>query len=1045
MQLAKFSIRRSVTTAMIYLIVVGFGIFSLTQLKIDLFPDLSFPVIAVITNYRGVGPEDIENLVTRPLESAVSATQNIDTVQSRSLEGASLIILQFAWGTDMDVAETDVRNRIDLVRDALPSDADDPLVVAFDPSMMPVVYLSLSSPNLGPTELRRLAEDKIQPLLERVAGIASVQIIGGLQRQINVKLNPTLLAAYRLSPDSVVTALRAQAGLFPAGKIETSSRKFNLRLYSEFQSVDAIRETVLKLQDGLPVLVKDVAEVEDGYQESLMDVRVDAKTGLMLLLSKQSDAYTVQTAARVKAALPGITALLPPGTQFSTLFDQSEFILLSVGNLSNTALISFVLTMLVIYIFLRNWRGSVIIGVSIPVAVIVTFGVLMLAGLTLNVISMAGLALAIGMLVDNSIVALENIYRHREMGKSLMQAADEGTSEVGMPVIASTLTTLAVFVPVLFVPGITGQLFRDMVITISFSLSVSLLVALTLVPMLSSKMLHAYSVEEKARHNWFKRLLEGFFERGLTRVYSAALHWAIHHKIIVLALVLAAFIGSLLLVPSLGGDFMPRNDEGMIQFNVNMAAGTPLVNLRQMALRVEQIIADEVPERQSVFVNFGEQEGFSAMGGGTSSTIQATIKLTPLAERTRSQFVIEDRLRERLAELPGVSFTIEQQQGMGMGGKAIEVKVIGFDLDRARLIAEQIKTQMQQIKGFVDVELNLTESLPQLQVRLDQNVLNDFHLSGLQVASMVSTAIEGKTAVTYREAGDEYNVNVRLAPEFRQDREALGELLIPVMADTMVPLRQLGVVEEALSPPTIFRENQDRYIAVECNLSGIDLTKATQAVRSILAATPIPADFTVVIGGNAEDQQESNRYLAIAFVVAVILVYMVMASQFESLVDPFIIMFTVPLSVIGVFVFLYITHTTLSVMALVGLVMLVGIVVNNGIVLVDYINQLRDRGDELYQAVEECGMARMRPVLMTSLTTILGMVPLALEIGAGSESWSPLARSVIGGLTATTLLTLIVIPILYIIFEHVGEWFRKLLMHTQADHRFQHDLAEAPK
>ena len=1045
MQLAKFSIWRSVTTTMIYLIVVGFGVFSLTQLKIDLFPDLSFPVIAVVTNYRGVGPEDIENLVTRPLEGAVSATENIDTVTSQSLEGSSLIILEFAWGADMDVAETDVRNRIDLVRDALPDEADEPLVVAFDPSLMPVMYLSLSSPNLGSTELRNLAEDKVQPLLERVAGVASVQTIGGLQRQINVKLNPILLAAYRLSPDDVVTALRGQAGLFPAGKIETSTRKFNLRLYSEFRSIEAIRETVLKLQDGLPVLVKDVAEVEDGYQELLMDVRVNAKSGIALLVSKQSDANTVQTAARIKKALPGITALLPQSTQFSTIFDQSEFILLAVGNLENTAIISFIFTILVIYIFLRNWRGSLIMGVSIPVSVITTFGVLMLADLTLNVISMAGLALAIGMLVDNSIVALENIYRHREMGKSLIQAADEGTSEVGMPIIASTLTTLAVFVPVLFVPGITGQLFRDMVITITFSLSVSLLVALTLVPMMSSKMLHAYSAEEKSEHNWLKRLFERLFEQWLTRVYGAILHWAIHHKLIVIALVIAAFIGSLLLIPSLGGDFMPRNDDGMIEFNVNMAAGTPLTVLRQMALRVEQIIAEETPERDSLFVDFGEQEGFGAMGGGTSSSIHAVIRLISLSKRERSQFAIEDCLRDRLAELPGVSFTIEQHQGMGMGGKAIEVQIVGYDLDRARLIADQIKAKMEQVRGFVDVELNVTESLPQLQVHLNQNILNDFHLSGLQVASIVSTAIEGKTAVTYREAGDEYDVDVRLAPQYRQNREALAELLIPVLADTMVPLRQLGVVEEALSPPTIFRENQDRYISVECNLSGIDLTRATQAVRSILAETPIPSDFTVVIGGNAEDQQEANMYLGIAFIVAVLLVYMVMASQFESLVDPFIIMFTVPLSVIGVFGFLYLTHTTLSVMALVGLVMLVGIAVNNGIVLVDYINQLRARGEELYQAVEDCGAARLRPVLMTALTTILGMVPLALEIGAGSESWSPLARSVIGGLTTTTLLTLIVIPVLYILFEHLGELFRKLLMRTEQDHRFQQGPAEQPE
>lgn len=1023
MKLANFSIRRSVTLTMMYLIIVGFGIFALTQLKIDLYPDLALPVIAVITSYRGVGPEDIENLVTRPLEEAVSATENIDTVSSQSMEGTSFLLLQFKWGADMDVAETNVRNRIDLARDFLPDDADEPLIFKFDPSLIPIMYLSLSSPNLGPAELRNLADRKIEPLLERVNGVASVQTIGGLKRQINVKLDPILLASYRLSPDDVVNALQYHAGLFPAGKINTPTRKFNLRLYSEYRSLEQIRNTILKMQGGIPVMVKDVAEVEDEYQELFMDVRVNGGQGIAMLISKQSDANTVQTAAGIKAALPEIEQLLPSGSRFSIIFDQAEFILLSLKNLSTTAGIAFVITFFVIYLFLRNWRGSVIMGISIPVSVIATFGVLMLADLTLNAISMAGLALAIGMLVDNSIVALENIYRHREMGKSPVEAADVGTTEVGVPVVASTLTTISVFLPVLFVPGITGELFRDMVLTISFSLAVSLFVAVSLVPMMASKMLHTQK-RGTARTGWLKRLFERSFER-LTRGYQRILHWSIHHKKIVLPMVLALFLLSLALVPSLGGDFMPRPDQGMIQLTVQMAAGSPLEPLRQTALQLERMIMEDVPELRTLFIHFGEQEGMGAIGM-TSSTIEAIIRLTPMEERERTQFEIEDLLRERLAEFPGVTFTIAQDQGMGGGEKAIEIQVIGHDLERARFIAEQFLEKMKIIDGFVDLELNVSESIPQLQVRLDQDMLNAFQLSGLRIASIVSTAIQGKAAVRYREEGDEYDVFVQLAEPYRQNREALQELLIPVAPDYLVPLRQLGTVEEALAPPAIFRENQDRYIAVECNLSGLDLSAAVQQIERILAETPIPSDFTVLIGGTAEDQQESIFYLSIAFVVAVTLVYMVMASQFESLVDPFIIIFTIPLSVIGVFGFLYLTGTTLSVMALVGLVMLVGIAVNNGIVLVDYINQLRDKGYKLYDAVEEGGVTRLRPVLMTAMTTVLAMVPLALEFGSGSESWSPLARAVIGGLTTASLLTLIVIPTMYIVFERLGERIRKL-------------------
>ena len=756
---------------MIYLIVIGFGVFAFTQLKIDLYPDLALPIVVVITSYSGVGPEDIENLVTRPLEEAVSATENVDTVSSQSMEGTSLVLLRFAWGTNMDVAETDIRNRIDMVRDYLPDDANEPIIVAFDPSLMPIVYLSLSSPNLGPAELRQLAGSKIEPLLERVNGVASVQTVGGLERQINVSLDPILMASYEVSPDDVVDALRYHAGLFPAGKIETSTKKFNLRIFSEYRSVDDIRNTELKLKGGVPVRVQDVAEVEDGYEELLMDVRVNGGQGIAMFISKQSDANTVQTSNNVKKALPEIESLLPEGTRFSIIFDQAQFILLAVTNLRNTALIAFGITFLVIYVFLRNWRGSVIMGVSIPVSVIATFGVLMLADLTLNAISMAGLALAIGMLVDNSIVVLENIYRHREMGKPLAESADIGTTEVGMAIIASTLTTVSVFLPVLFVPGITGQLFRDMVITISFSLGVSLFVALTLVPMLSSKILHTHEEAGKEHHGLIKRGLDAVFE-GLTRMYGAVLHWSVHHKILVLLAVAVLFGLSLTLVPSLGGEFMPQPDQGMLQITAKMAASTPLEPLRQVAMRLEQVINEEVPERDSLYISFGEQEGMGAIGT-SSGTIEVILRLVPKEERERSQSQIEDILRRRFAELPGVTVTIAQADMMGGGSKAIDIQIIGHDLERAQYIAEQLKEKMGAVSGLVDVGLNVSESIPQLRVHLDQDVLNDFHLSGLQVASIVSTAIEGKTAVRYRDEGDEYAVLVRLAKQYRQNREIL--------------------------------------------------------------------------------------------------------------------------------------------------------------------------------------------------------------------------------------------------------------------------------
>ena len=1029
MQLAKFSIRRSVTITMIYLIIVGFGIFGLTQLKIALYPDMDIPMIVVSTRYQGVGPEDIENMITRPMEEALSSTENVDTISSQSREGVSAVTLEFDWGTDMDQAEIDVRNNIDFVRDALPDDAEEPLVFAINPSMMPILFFSLTSPNLGSAELRNLAEDIVEPMLERVSGVASVNTLGGLERQINVKLNPTLLAAYRLSAEDVVRAIGSGGGLQPAGTIETNTRKFNLRVYSEYRSLAQIENIVLTEQNDVLVRVKDVAEIEDGYEELSSDVRVNSKQGVMMMVSKQSDANTVQTARNVRTILPSLVQNLPQGTQIQMVWDQSESIEQSIKNLSTTAIQAFVLACVVIFIFLMNWRGSLIMSFAMPISVIATFGVLMLADLSLNAISMAGLALAIGMLVDNSIVVLENIFRHREMGENLLEAAEAGTTEVGTAIIASTLTTVAVFLPVLFVPGMTGQLFKDMVLTVSFSLGVSLFVALTLVPMMSSKLLKTYQDSQKARKGFITRIVESILN-FINRLYKGLLHWSIHHKCIVLILVIVLFGFSLMLARSLGGEFIPKTDESMLQITLEQAPGIPLSTSRHTAMQLEQIVKEDISEADAVFARFGEQD--SGFGGGTSSTIEFYVNLVDKEDRERTQFELADILRKRFAEIPGVSFSVSESSGPS-SDSAIELKVIGYDLDKAKQLAEQFKRQMQQMTGFVDLELNMKESIPQLQVHLNQNVLNDFGIKGLlSIAQIISASIEGQTAGTFWDAGDDYDINVRLDKLYRQNRESLEQLMIPVSNDHLVPLSQLGAVEETLSPPTIYRENQERYVSVSCNLSGIDLGTARKQIEAMIASTPLPSDFTVIIGGNAEDQQESNMYLGIAFVVAIVLVYMVMASQFESLLDPFIIMFTVPLSIIGVVLFLYITQTSLSVMALVGIVMLVGIAVNNGIVLVDYMNQLRERGYELYDAVEESGAARMRPVLMTASTTIFGMVPLALELGSGSELWSPLARAVIGGLTSTTLLTLFVVPVLYIIFERLADRVKNVFHRKQS-------------
>ncbi len=1029
MKLVEVSIKKRITLSMIYLIVVGFAVFSFTQLKLDLFPNIDFPIVGVITEYKGVGPEDMENLIARPIEEAVSATKNVKNVKSQVSQGVCVTTLEFDWGTDMTKAEDDVRKRIDMIRKYLPDGATDPLTFAFDPSMMPIAFILINSPDRGPAELRQLGTDRIEPLLERVDGVAMVETVGGLQRQINVKLNPTRLAAHHLSTSDIVRAIRASGGLLPAGAIETKTTNFTLHIASDYNSIDQIKNVLIKYERGQPLVLKDVANVEDGYKELTSDVRVNYNQGVYLRVFKQSDANTVQACRNVRKALKNIKTFLPKDVQLRMVYDQSEYIMSSIGNLGDTALLAFLIAFLVIYFFLLNIRGSIIMGLAIPISVITTFAVMMLANLTLNIISMAGLALAIGMLVDNSIVVLENIYRHRELGEDGFTAANTGATEVAMAITASTLTTIGVFLPVLFVPGIAGELFNDMVVTITFSLFVSLIVALTLVPMLGSRILRLESEMRKARMSKIKTAIRKFLN-NLTDSYSKALHWSLNHKTFVLLSTTFLFLLSLLIIPFIGGDFLPKSDQGFIAVTVYREKGTPLKETRKTVLELEKIVKEDIPEATDVLAIFGQGEGiFAIFGGSGSEAINFRIRLKPMEKRKRSQAQIEDDLRKRLNQLPGVTYQFIQS-GTFSTERAIDVKIFGHDIEQSKQIAKRLKRKMEKIHGLVDIDINMKRGGKELRIIPDRQRLNDLKLTTLQVADIISTAIQGKVAARYYEKGDEYDIMVRLDKPYRKSKEALKQLLIPTVSGKMIQLQQVAKVEETEAPTTIFRENQERYVSIGCDLSGTDLSTAVRKIKKIINEAHIPADFQVVIGGTAEDQRESFMYLTIAFFAAILLVYMIMASQFESLVDPFIIMFTVPLSVIGVFIALFITGTTLSVMALVGVVMLVGIVVNNGIVMVDYINQLRRKGKGLYEAVEEGGRVRLRPVLMTASTTILGMVPLAFEWGSGSENWAPLARAVIGGLTTSTLLTLLIVPIMYVLFEQISKKVRSFWMRT---------------
>ncbi|MCF7885175.1 MAG: efflux RND transporter permease subunit [Candidatus Marinimicrobia bacterium] len=1020
MKISKLSIRRGVTFAMIYLILIGFGIYGLSNLKLDLYPDITFPVIGVMTDYTGVGPEDIENTVSRPLESAVVSVENIETITSWSKSGSSTLLLEFDWGTDMDQAEIDVRKQIDFVRDVLPDGASEPMTFAFNPSMQPIMFMFVTSDNIGQAELKELVDEQINPRFERINGVASAYSSGGLTREIKVMMNPEKLAAHGISSSNIVQTIGMQNLQIPGGLIDDQQQEFAVRSYGDYENVDQIRNTVVGSHQGQSIYIKNVAKVIDGYQEKTEVLRNNGKEAIMIIVQKQSDANTVRTVENIENEIPKIEQSMGRGVKFNILWDQADFIKKSLSNLTNTGIQAFILAFLVILFFLRHVRSSVIASISIPISIVITFFVLQQAGLTLNIISMAGLALAIGMLIDNSIVVLENIYRHKEQGKDINIAADEGTTEVGMAIIASTLTTLAIFVPIFFVPGIAGVMFNDMVVAIVGSLSVSLLVALTLIPLLSSRLL---SKDLKTKSKILQKMDSGIgnFLNNMETIYVRILDYFLSHKLIFIGGLIILIIGTVLIAPQLGGEFMPKTDNSMMEITVERESAASLTSTNETFEKLENIIREEVPEATNIESSFGIQEGWAAMFGSGSNQGDMMVTLPDVSERKRSVFEIQDTLRKRFENIPGADIRF-QQGGMNMGSSGdIEIKIFGFDRGTARELGDQVAERISKFDNIVDINKSYSLPKPEYQIRINRDRVAALGLNVNQVANAVETAVKGKIATRYREAGDEYNVRVRYQEDFRQSKKDLKNIFLTSMTGQQIPLKNVAEIVTGESDTQIDRENQERMVSVTCSVSDNDLQGALGKVEQEMAKINFPTDFRWEVGGSAEDMQESFKWLGVAIIVAAFLVYMVMASQFESLLDPFIIIFTVPLAIMGAIWALFFTGTSLSVTALIGMVLLVGIVVNNGIVLVDYINQLREKhGYNLWMAILTGGKRRMRPILMTALTTILAMVPIALKLGSGAELWVGMARAVIGGLILATVLTLVLIPIIYLFFEKLA-------------------------
>lgn len=1022
MSLAENAVKRPITTTMFFLIVILLGALSFTRLPIDLLPEVTYPSLTIRTDYGNVGPQEVEDLITRPIEEAVAAIAGAEEITSSSSEGRSQVRVSFTWGTDLDAAADEVRSRIDRIRGRLPDDAQPPTVFKFDLASFPILFLGVSSDAMDMIDLREFVEEQIEYRLERVAGVAAVDARGGLRRQIQVNLDRDKMLALDLSADQVTRLLGRENLNRPAGRIDEGNLDLYIRTVGEFVQAEDVAQTVVAVRNGQPIYLRDIADVREGVEEVTSLVRINREPGLFLSISKQSGGNTVEVAQGVLAEVERINKDFAGQLQLTPTIDTSEYIQQAINNVRNSAVIGGILAVIILLLFLRSGRSTLIIATTIPIAVIAAFALIYFSGFTLNIMTFGGLALGIGMLVDNAVVVLENIYRKREEGHPVTFSAVVGTKEVSAAIVASTLTTMAVFLPVVFLEGISGVMYKQLAIVVAFALFASLVAALTLIPMLSSKLLAREEAEVHSQSGWAKKM--GDLLNAVEMRYKTLVGWALDNRSVVVMGAVTLFAASLLLVPQIGTELLPKTDEGEVRVNVEMAVGTRLELLDETFLEIERIVAAEVPEARSMVTNMGGG-GWRATGGHTGNL---RIALVPLAERTRSSGEIAQELRRKLGDIPGARLFVSEGSGLfllriafgGGDNTSLQIEVRGFDLEQGFTIAGQVQEAMQQIPGVEDVRIGRDQGRPERIIRINREKIARLGLSMNQVAEIIETNIAGTRATLLRRGGREYDIFVRLDEPDRSFVTDLDKIALVSLSGDSVPLRSVIDVEFARGPVIIDRKDQERIINITANINERDLGSVAADIRATVRDLDIPSEYAVLVGGEYQEQEEAQGQLLLAMLLALILVYMVMAAQFENLFDPFVVMFSIPLGAIGVIGMLWLTGTTFNIQSYIGMIMLVGIVVNNAIVLVDYINLMRrEHGLALHEAVLESGRRRLRPILMTTLTTLLGLVPLAIGLGEGAEVQAAMARAVIGGLLVSTLITLVFIPVLYTTF---AEW-----------------------
>jgi HAE1 family hydrophobic/amphiphilic exporter-1 len=940
----------------------------------------------------------------------------VEEVNSVSVEERSQIRVSFGWGTDLDEAVSDLRAKIDRIRDDLPRGAETPVIAKFDVNASPIMFIAISG-DMDPVSLRRFVENQIQYRLERLPGVASADIRGGLEREIHVNLFLDKIRALNLSPADVIRALRSENINLPAGHVDRAHLEVTVRTKGEFTNLDQIRKTVVASRGGVPVHLEELATVDDSYKEIDHVVKINGRGAVMVSLSRQPLANTVAVVERVKKEIHSINRDYS-NVKVQTLRDNARYIRDSIYNVRRSALWGAVLAVVILLFFLRNVRSTLIIGTAVPVSVIATFSLMYFQGFSVNIMSFGGLALGIGLLLDNSIVVLENIFRHREQGAERKDAVLKGTWEVAGAITASTLTTLVVFLPLLFVPGSAGIIFKQLAWVVFFSLATSLVVALTLVPVMAHQLLGAVHEGRRGRFlGWFFDLGERFLS-FLDDRYQALLSWSLDHRAMVLVSVFALLALSLTLLPRIGQEFMPKADEGSVTIYANMEEGTKIGEMDVASTQLVSLVQRLVPETENIFAHFG-QFGFRARGKNQG---HVHVWLGPKSTRERSDEEIARTLRREARSVPGVVSRVRTRSGLFIFRRLglaendnLEVHLRGHDLTEAQGIARKIKAEMEEVEGLAGVRINRQGGQPEMALHIDREKAANLGISVSTLAEAMQTSLGGTRATLYREGGDEFDVVVRLTEQDRRSLEGLSDLVIPTASGNGVPLKSLVRLEEGRGPMEIHRMNQERVVSITGEVTGREMDVVAEEIGNRLRRLELPAGFSLSIGGDFQEQQEAFRELRWGLLLALLLVYMVMAALFEKFLDPLIIMFSVPFAAIGILLVLVLTATTLNVNSFIGIIMLTGIVVNNAIVLVDYVNlKVREEGLSVREAVVLGGRTRLRPILMTTLTTVLAMVPLAIGLGDGGEVQAPMARVVIGGLVTSTLITLVLIPVLYV-------------------------------